>query len=141
METLAIIGLVGNVVQLVDFSAKLVLKSAELYQSSEGALAKNSDIETAINHLVLLNNNLKDAATTTSDSALQGICKSCGTTADQLLAVLDEVNVKVKQGKWKSIRKALRSVWRKEEIQELGRRLERFREELNLHVIVDLRWA
>ncbi|XTI94184.1 hypothetical protein V2W45_1473413 [Cenococcum geophilum] len=139
METLAIIGLVGNIVQFVDFSGKLVSKSTELYRSSEGALAENSDIETAINHLVLLNNKLKDAATTTGDSALQSLCKSCGTTADQLLAVLDKVKVKGKQGKWKSIRKALRSVWSKEEIEELGQRLERFREELNLHVTVDLR--
>lgn len=141
METLAIIGLVGNIVQFVDFSGKLISKSAELYRSSEGALAENSDIETAVNHLVLLTNKLKDAdaATTTGDSALQSLCKSCGTTADQLLAVLDKVKVKGKQDKWKSIRKALRSVWSKEEIEELGRRLERFREELNLHVTVDLR--
>jgi len=141
METLAIIGLVGNIVQFVDFSGKLVSKSAELYRSSEGVLTENSDIETAINHLVLLNNKLKDAATTTGDSALQSLCKSCSTTADQLLAVLDKVKVKGKQGKWKSIRKALRSVWSREEVEELGRRLERFREELNLHVTVDLRWV
>jgi tetratricopeptide (TPR) repeat protein len=141
METLAVIGLVGNIVQFVDFSGKLVSKSAELYRSSEGALAENSDIETAINHLVLINNKLKDAATTTGDSALQSLCKSCGTTADQLLAVLDKVKVKGKQDKWKSIRKALRSVWSKEEIEELGRRLERFRGELNLHLTVDIRWV
>ena len=139
METPAIIGLVGNIVQFVDFSGKLISKSAELYRSSEGALAENSDIETAVNHLVLLNNKLKDTAITTGDSALQSLCKSCGTTADQLLAVLDKVKVKGKQDKWKSIRKALRSVWSKEEIEELGRRLERFRKELNLHVTVDLR--
>lgn len=141
METLTIIGLVGNIVQFVDFSGKLVSKSAELYRSSEGALAENSDIETAINHLILLNNKLKDTATTTGDSALQNLCKSCSTTADQLLAVLDKVKVKGKQDKWKSIRKALRSVWSKEEVEELGRRLERFRGELNLHVTVDLRWV
>ena len=139
METLAIIGLVGNIVQFVDFSGKLISKSGELYRSSKGALAENSDIETAVNHLVLLNNKLKDTAITTGDSALQSLCKSCGTTADQLLAALDKVKVKGKQDKWKSIRKALRSVWSKEEIEELGRRLERFRTELNLHVTVDLR--
>jgi hypothetical protein len=139
METLAIIGLVGNIVQFVDFSGKLISKSTELYRSSEGALAEHIDIETAINHLVLLNSKLKDAATTTGDGALESLCISCGTTADNLLAALDKVKVKDKQHKWKSIRKALRSVWSKEEIGNLERRLAMFREELTFHVVVDLR--
>lgn len=139
METLAIIGLVGNIVQFVDFGGKLISKSTELYRSSEGALAEHIDIETAINHLVLLNSKLKDVATTTGDGALESLCISCATTADNLLAALDKVKVKDKQHKWKSIRKALRSVWSKEEIGDLERRLATFREELTFHVVVDLR--
>lgn len=139
METLAIIGLVGNIVQFVDFTGKLISKSTELYRSSEGVLAENIDSETATNHLVLLNSKLQNAATTAADSALESLCKSCGTAADELLAALDKVKVKGKQDKWKSIQKALRSVWSKEEIEGLERRLARLKEELNLHVVVGLR--
>jgi hypothetical protein len=139
METLAVISLVGNVVQFVDFSCKLVAKSTELYRSSEGALAENIDTETATNHLVLLSNKIKDAATIASDDALRRICESCKSIADELLATLNKVKVNGKQERWKSIRKALRSVWSKEQIRELEGRLARFRQELNLHVIVDLR--
>jgi hypothetical protein len=141
METLAIIGLVGNIVQFVDFSSKLISKSTELSQSSKGALAEHIEIETATNHLVLLNSKLKDASTTTGDGALESLCISCGTAADNLLAALDKVKVKDKQHRWKSIRKALRSVWSKEEIEDLERRLAKCREELNFHVAVDLRWV
>jgi hypothetical protein len=70
METLAIIGLVGNIVQFVVFSGKLISKSTELYRSSEGALAEHIDIETVTSHLVLLNSKLKDAATTSGDGRL-----------------------------------------------------------------------
>ena len=139
METLAIIGLTGNAVQLVDFSSKLIAKSTELYRSSEGALAENIDVETATNHLLLLNNKLKDAATATGDNALKRLCESCKSTADELLAALNKVKVNGKQDRWKSIRKALRSVWSKEKIRELEGRLARFRDELNLHTIVGLR--
>jgi hypothetical protein len=139
METLAIIGLVGNIVQFVDFSGKLISKSTKLYQSGAGTLAEHIDIETAAYHLVLLNSKLKDAATITGDGALESLCMSCGTAADSLLAALDKIKVKDKQYKWKSIRKALRSIWSKEEIEDLERRLATFREELNLHVVVDLR--
>jgi hypothetical protein len=139
METLAAIGLVGNIVQLVDFSGKLISKSAQLYQSSEGALPYNIDIETVTGDLVVLNNKLKDAANIAGDGALESLCKSCNAVAEELLAALDKVKVKGKQQKWKSIRKALQSVWSKEHIGELERRLASFREELNLHVTVDLR--
>jgi hypothetical protein len=140
MEALAIVGLVGNIVQFVDFSGKLISKSTELYRSSEGALAENIDTETVTNHLVLLNSKLKDAATATGDSALENLCKSCNTAAEKLLAALDKIKVKGEQRKWKSARKALKSVWSKEEIGELERRLSKLREELNSHIIVDLRY-
>jgi chromosomal replication initiation ATPase DnaA len=139
METLAIISLVGNVIQFVDFSGKLISKSTELYRSNEGVLVENIDVETATTHLVLLNNKIKDAATTASDDALRRLCESCQSTADELLAALERLKLSSKQDRWKSIRKALRNVWSKEQIRELEGRLARFREELNLHVIVDLR--
>ena len=78
MEALAVVGPVGNIVQFVDFSSKLVSKSVQLYQSSNGTLAKNTDAETVTNHLRLLNDKLNDAANTASDAALQSLCKSCG---------------------------------------------------------------
>lgn len=141
MEALVVIGLVGNIVQFVDFSGKLISKSTELYRSSEGALTENIDIETVTNHLVLLNSKLKSTANNTGDSTLEGLCESCGAAAEELLAALDKVKVKGKQDKWKSIRKALRSVWSKEEIADLERRLTRLKEELNLHVVVGLRYV
>jgi len=139
METLAVISLVGNIIQFVDFSGKLISKSVQLCQSSEGALVENIDTETATNHLILLNDKLKDTATSTGDKALQDLCEACLTVARELLDALDKVKVKGKHEKWKSIRKALRSVWSKEYIEELERRLAKLRTELNLHLLVDLR--
>jgi molecular chaperone GrpE (heat shock protein) len=141
METLAIIGLVGNIVQFLDFSGRLISKSIQLYRSSNSELAESTDVEATTNHLVLLNNKLKDAATSTGDRALEDLCKSCEAVADELLAALDKVKVKKELHKWESIRKALRTVLSKEKIEGLERRLVRFREELNLHVIIDLRYT
>jgi hypothetical protein len=141
MEVLSIIGLVGNIVQFVDFSSKLIAKTTKLYRSNEDALAENIDVETATSHLVLLNNKIKDAATITSDDVLRRLCESCKSTADELLALLNNIKVDSKQGKFKSVWKALRNVWSKEQISELEGRLARFREELHLHIVVDLRYA
>ncbi|CZR62563.1 uncharacterized protein PAC_12460 [Phialocephala subalpina] len=139
MEILATIGLVGNIIQFVDFSAKLISKSAQLYQSSKGALEENIDIETATNRLILLNNKIKDSATTAGDQSLESLCKSCSTVTIELLAALDKVKVRGKQQKRESISKALQTIYGKEKINKLERQLAEFRQELNLHLTVDLR--
>jgi N-terminal domain on NACHT_NTPase and P-loop NTPases len=141
METLAVIGLIGNVVQFVDFSGKLISKSAEIYHSSTGALAENADIETATDHLIQLNKKLRDAATLAGDGELRRLCTSCSSVAEELLGTLDKVKVKGDQGKLKSIRKAIRSVWSKDDIEGLERRLARFREELNFYITMNIRYA
>lgn len=139
MDPLSVVGLVGNIVQFVDFTGKLISTSVFLYHSGKGALPENTDIETATKHLVLLNTKLKDAATSTGSRELQRLCTSCGDVADELLAALDKVKVKDEPGKWKSVQKALRSVWSKDDIEGLEKRLARFREELNLHIVVEIR--
>ncbi|KAI9853263.1 MAG: hypothetical protein M1824_001460, partial [Vezdaea acicularis] len=139
MEALAIIGLVGNIVQFIDFSGKLISKSTELYRSSEGALAENIDIETITKHLLTLNKSLEDTTNASSDAALERLCASCNTVANELLMALDKVKLKSGQQKWKSLRKALQSVWSKEKIMKLDQQLAGFRDELNLHLTADLR--
>lgn len=141
MESLAVIGLIGNVVQFVDFSGKLISRSTELYHSLDGALAENVDIETTTKHLTVLSKKLKDDAITVGDGALQKLSLACQKAAIDLLAALDKVKVKNRQQRWESIRKALRSVWSKEEIKELEQRLAKFKEELSLHIIVQLRYV
>lgn len=142
MEALATIGLVGNIVQFVDFGSELIDKSIELYHSYDGALAENVDIEAAAKHLAVLIKKLEDDAIVTGDEALQDLSRSCRNAANDLLAALNTVKVKnTQQKKWESIRKALRSVWSKEKIGELEQRLAKFKEELNLHVVVQLRYV
>jgi len=141
MEVLAAVGLVGNIVQFIDFSGKLLAKSAELYRSGECALAENIDFETATNDLVLLSKKLKDGATVTGDKAFESLCLSCNTVADELLAALNKLKVKGKHQKWESMRKAIGSIRSKEDIEQLERRLSILREEINLRIVVNLRYT
>ena len=91
MEILAVIGLVGNIVQFVDFGSKLISKLVQLFQYSEVVLTENINTETATNHLILLNNKLENAASTTGDKALEKLCKSCSSIAVELLGALDKL--------------------------------------------------
>lgn len=141
MEALVIVGLVSNIIQIVDFSSKLLSVSKEIYRSSSGGLAAYADLETATTHLVSLNNKIKDSITVTSDDALKRLCESCSSITDELFAALNKVKVENKKDKWKSIRKALRSIWTKEQIAALEERLAKFREELNLHIVLNIRYV
>ncbi|XTI87333.1 putative WD-repeat protein [Cenococcum geophilum] len=138
MEIVAAIGLAGNIIQFVDFCGGLISKTAEIYKSGAGALVENVDIETATDDLALLSTTLQDSTNSADDTALRELCQSCNIVAKKLLSALNKVKVRGKQQKWKSFRKALRSVWSKEDIASLEQRLARLRDELNLRVVVDL---
>ena len=83
--------------------------------------------------------NINVAATAVSDPALHDLCNSVTSTTEDLLGVLNKLKVEGPKSKWTSLRKAIRIVWSKEQIQDLERRLAEFRDELNLHIVVRLR--
>jgi hypothetical protein len=140
MEPLVAIGLVGNIVQFVDFSSKLVSKTVEGYRSADGAFVDNANLETATNGLVALIESINSNATPRSvKPALISLCSSCNDVAKELLGALAKLKVQAGKSKWKSLRKALRSVWSKGEILGIERRLSSFRDEINLHIVVELR--
>lgn len=138
MDPITAVSLAGTVVQFVDFTSKVVSKSTELYRSGRDALAENVDIETTASDLTKLNTRLKQT-TAVSDPDLQALCQACGDVADQLLAALAKLKVNDKGQKWQSLRKALRSIWSKEEIMQLEQRLASFRGELNLRITIGMR--
>jgi len=141
MESLAAFNIVCNVVQFVDFGGQLISKSVQLYQSTDGVLTENINTEAATIRLIQLNSKLEHAANAAGDKALVALCRSCGTVAVELLGALDKLKVHGEKQKWKSMRKALRSLWTKDKIQDIEKRLASFREQLNLHVTVDLRYV
>ncbi len=140
MEALAAVSLVGTVVQLVEFATKLTSKTAELHRSRDGVLIENADVESITKDLVELSDRLK-ATTEGTIPRLAALCVSCGEVADELLTGLARLKGAPSRGagKAKSVRLALRSIWSKEEIAGIERRLSGFRDEVNLHVVVEIR--
>ena len=138
MDPITAVSLAGTVIQFVDFTGKVISKSTEFYRSGRGEFAEHDDIETTAADLTKLNTQLKQT-TAVDDPDLQALCQACGDVADQLLAALAKVKVNGKGQKWQSLRKALRSIWSKEEIGQLEQRLASFRSELNLRITIGMR--
>jgi hypothetical protein len=142
MDPLTVIGLVGNIVQFVDFTSKLLSKAGEVYRSADGALVENTDLEIVANDLISLCSPRNPNTTIPSDNpALDALWSKCEEVGKELLEALAKLKIQGQKTKWKSFRKALKSVWSKEEIEALLKRLSSFRDELNLRILVDLRYV
>lgn len=147
MEALATLSVAANVFQVVDFSACIVSKSSELYKSTHGQLVQHTDISTTSNDLERLTTKLSDSIAPQSvaivpsedDLALHTLCKGCIDVSTELQRGLRELQVSGAPSKWRSLRKALKTIWTKERISELQSRLAAYREQLDSRLLVGIK--
>jgi hypothetical protein len=143
LDPLSAIGLAGNIVQFVDFSAQLVGKARDIHNSTSGTLPGNIDTEAITRSLLQLNTKLRDRVlepNSTEEKVIQVLCRGCDAVANELIIALDALKVQGKKTRWKSVRQALKSVAGKEKIESLSKRLAGYREQLTLSFFVALRY-
>ncbi|SCV30647.1 uncharacterized protein FFB14_03155 [Fusarium fujikuroi] len=136
MEALAIIGLTGTIAQLLDFSAKLISKTTELYSSVTGALDENVDAELVTNHFATLIKQLDSEMPPSQE--LASICNACRAISTRLLGILQGLKKNTEGHTWKSIRHAIRSMLKNGEIQALQARLVVLKNELIVSLMIGL---
>jgi hypothetical protein len=75
------------------------------------------------------------------ERALEAICDGCISVSKDLTTKLEKLKVDDvrKHRKYKSFRQALKSIWSKEAVDEIARRLRAFQTELDAHLLVSLR--
>ena len=140
MDPVAALGLAGNIVQFVDFSCKVLQDTKSLYKSTTGASADNDVLEVICRDLIELDNALTaPSAPGTIPDSMRSLASMCKQVAAELLAVLDKIRVREPRQKWKSFVQALRSVWKKEQIEELLKHMERLRNETQYRLQLMLR--
>jgi hypothetical protein len=148
MNPLSALSVAAAVVQIVDFGSKLISSSREIYESIDGAVLENSEVEQMANSLLKLTHNLDtslnqnklDRELSLNDLNVEHMARECRRLASDLLAALDKLKITDSHQKWRSIRQALVVVWNKERIETLERRLERFRQQLVPTILASLRY-
>ena len=96
----------GNIVQFVDFGSKLLSESHALYKSTTGALIAQEELELIIADLRVIIHKLEQTSLLISASRIDSNTKIysellCGTSlivAHELLACLDKVKIRRRQG-------------------------------------------
>jgi hypothetical protein len=141
LDPITALGIAGNVAQFIDFGLKATSKAREIHQSARGVTAENADLELITKDLVAVNAQLYTSVGSSGDAeALEELCQRCAKTADQLISALESFKIKGTKTKWKSARKALKTLWGREAVEEMKSRLLGFREELKLHLLVRLKY-
>jgi hypothetical protein len=148
MDPLSALSIAASVIQFLDFGSKIVSKGVHLYKSSDGTLSEHVEIEMAANRLREMSENFKKSARyrqqspcSENRSELDTICDSCAIVSEELIAKLNELKVPYghRHRKWKSFRQALKTVWSREEVDNIAKRLAGFRSELEIHLLDFLR--
>ena len=135
MESVAVLGVAGNVLQFVDFGRKLLSKAKELHKQS--STKENIEIEAIATHLKETLARISAYSPPTS-SAATTLQSQCVNIIDELLEAVDALKVNGQPSKWKSFRKAMKAVRSKEKIDDWTRRLAAMCDEYNVQLEVEI---
>ncbi|KAM5360167.1 hypothetical protein ACJZ2D_013928 [Fusarium nematophilum] len=165
LDPLSALSVAAAVVQFVDFARTIVCKSKAIYEATSGMLQTDSESRSAAERLADLSKELQRpivftefaekelAAMPTAEQEemrrrygqvndrLRNICRECDSLSQELLQKLSELEIPphARFRKWKSFRRALKSVWTKDAIDATAGRLESLRRDLDTHVLAIVR--
>jgi ankyrin repeat protein len=151
LDPLSALGLAGNLVQVIQFSYDIVSEGNKIYKDASGVLTQNKAIEEVSSDLANLTENLKTkqeewrvahgrSSLDAEEILLRNLCDRCVEVAFELQIQLNKL--KAKEGRTKRLRsykQALIAIWRKDEVEELEKRLKRYQKELDTRVLIGIR--
>lgn len=144
LDPISALGIASNVIQLVDFTAKLVSVGTELYRN--GALVEHTELKAAAKQLRDLKLSTEqslngvDDSTRTDDpqnhddtlSSLRDAHSSCVKCANDVIEAVEKLEVTGKHQKWQSFRHALSTIFKKDKLDAACQRLAHARQQLIL---------
>lgn len=137
-EGLAAVGLAGNIIQFISFASELVSKTRDIRQSASGVASEVIDLECVSNSLKSLTKSLLPQYNIPAQ--LYQIAVRCNDVTNELLEVIASLKTHSSPSakgptKWQSFRKALKCIWKKEQIDALKLRLQLLRDQVSLHLL------
>jgi len=149
MDPLTALSLAGNIVQLVDFSTAILLRTKCIYESQSGLLSPHkeldfvtSDLASTCDLITTSFSPLTEEGLSPNDRALRELCGVCQSLIVELRNKLDTLKITGSNGKptiWESFNTAVRSVWTGPELDVLVRRLTSIKEQVQLRIMVGYR--
>jgi hypothetical protein len=149
LDPLTALGAVANVAQFVELAFKILTYSRSIYNSTSGSLVEYDDLGKVTEDVTVLTGRLRESITSTTTSsclteeeqALCDLCRGCVEVSNELTQALDTLKSQSKLGKLRSLQKALKNIWSKNDIDRLEKRVSCYKAELNVRIVVGLRFV
>jgi predicted RNase H-like nuclease (RuvC/YqgF family) len=152
MDPMSALSVATAVVQFVDFGSKLLEKASDIYSSHSDKSREEVDSDLLTQDLRFLVTRLREnarskvsTALTKEETVLEELRERCESIGKELVDSFSIANQRArnrKDGKigraWLSFSLAVRLMWKREDIDELRKRLSSLRDQLHLHISVDL---
>ena len=138
MDPTAAFGLVCGIIQVIDFSTKVVKKCHELYR--DDVLPEHKEAEEMAHHLTGLRAKL-DLPNESVGRDLLDLGAKCSSTAQELIAELEKMKVDGPHRKRQSLNKSFKAIFKRKEMGKIQKRLEGYEKLLDSRILVDLRFV
>ncbi|KAF2732563.1 hypothetical protein EJ04DRAFT_469974, partial [Polyplosphaeria fusca] len=143
MDPVSAIGLASSAAQLITFASDLISKSREIYNSADGSLVKNDELATVARTLQSQSRQVQfkigeRRAPSESGRELFALCDAVRDVSQELIDAIESLKSESSSSTWRSFRQALKSVWKERDIEELLRRLEQYRRQIDSLLLMNL---
>ncbi|KAK0103307.1 hypothetical protein ONS95_005337 [Cadophora gregata] len=144
MDPLTALSLASNIIQLIDFTSRVVSNCRGIYKSADGALPEHRDLELVTEDIQRLSKRLAEKCGASKmeqeqNQSLRALSEACISVSNEILQYLDKHKVEggtPGQRKWRSFRESLETVWSKKDLEGLASRLNHLNAEMSLHILV-----
>jgi hypothetical protein len=143
MDPVSSIGLASSAAQLITFASDLITKSREIYHSLDGSLVKNDELANIARTLQSQSRLVRarlgeQRAPSETGRELSHLCDAVRDVSQELIDVIESLQSESSSSSWRSFRQALKSVWKERDIEELLRRLEQYRRQIDSLLLMNL---
>lgn len=147
-EAVAGLSLAANILQVLDFGKQFLCAAWAIYRSGAEGIDLLSDLQSITNDFESVLGELQGGAA--RDRALRSakgddddgiflLAEKCAAVLSEMLQSLAKIGAPGKGRKRDAVKTAFKLAWKKGDIETLQKRLEQFRDELNLHLVFSLR--
>lgn len=138
MDPFSALSIATSVLQFIDFTAKLLSSSSEIFKSVHGASSGALALESSCSTMKTLSERLSSSTETPVGEfacKMKKLADDCKVDCDALLAMLQKLKIQgQKSRRWKSLKAALKTVWGTREIRELEGRIDKARHLVAIYV-------
>lgn len=145
-EAVAALSLAANILQVLDFGKQFAIAGYAIYHAGPGSVEALSDLQSSSSRFhSVLTELQKGAARAPTSNVANGedgilvLASKCSGVLKQMLESIVSPGSLEKGGKRDAAKAAFKLGWKKGDIESLQKRLDQFRDELTLHLVVSLR--